>query len=374
MANMLDYIDWRGDLTFSEAPFCEVDSLILSQICYVDFENIVSRSFNKPVMLATAAKAYLRRHAGEKAYLGAIVPSEIITLMSKAANSKRFSRIRLCGHINFISDDLETQFSATTFLLHEDMIFVAFRGTDDTLIGWKENFNMSFMHPVPAQTEAVTYLDAAAATRLEKDIYVGGHSKGGNLAVYALAKCSDETKARVVLAYNHDGPGFSREFMEGLDYDEVRAKIRTILPQTAVVGMLLEHEERYDVVKSNQSGLFQHDSFSWEVLGPSFIHLDTVTKESKLIDKTIKSWLAEMPPKERENFVEKLYESLSAQGAKTLTDLNSDKSKLIKMWSGLDSGTRSTALKYIKLLFTETAKEMIPKKETSQKNRKNSHS
>jgi len=370
MANMLDYIDWRGDLTFSEAPFCEVDSLILSQICYVDFENIVSRSFNKPIMLSSAAKAYLRRHAGEKAYLGAIVPAEIITLMSKAAHSKRFSRIRLCGHINIVSDDLQMQFSATTFLLRDDMIFVAYRGTDDTIIGWKENFNMSFMHPVPAQTEAVTYLDAAAATRAEKNIYVGGHSKGGNLAVYALAKCADETKERVVLAYNHDGPGFSREFIEGLDYDAVRSKICTILPQTAVVGMLLEHEERYDVVKSNQAGLFQHDSFSWEVMGPNFIHLDTVTKESKLIDKTIKEWLSEMPAEEREDFVEKLYASLSAQGAKTLTDLNTDKTKIIKMWSGLDSGARSTAMKYIKLLFTETAKGMLQKKEAHPKKAK----
>ena len=114
---MLDYIDWRGDLLFSDAPFCEVDSLILSQICYVDFESIASHSFNKPILLASAARAYLRRHAGEKAYLGAIVPSEIITLMSKAATSKRFSRIRLCGHTNLISNDRQMQFSATTFLL-----------------------------------------------------------------------------------------------------------------------------------------------------------------------------------------------------------------------------------------------------------------
>ncbi len=368
MANMLDYINWRGDLTFSEAPFSEVDSLILSQICYVDFETIVSHSFNKPILLASAARAYLRRHAGEKAYLGAIVPAEIIALMSAAANSKRFSRIRLCGHVNIVSDDRQMQFSATTFLLREDMMFVAYRGTDDTIIGWKENFNMSFMHPVPAQTEAVSYLEAAAATRAERHIYVGGHSKGGNLAVYAFAKSNEETKARVIEAYNHDGPGFSREFMDSLDYDSVRSKIRTILPQTAVVGMLLEHEERYDVIKSNQSGIFQHDSFSWEVMGPNFIHLDTVTKESKLIDRTIKTWLSEMPPEEREAFVEKLYESMSSQGAKTLTDLNTDKTKLIRMWSGLDAGTRSTALKYIKLLFSETAKGMLQKKEGTEKN------
>lgn len=373
MANMLDYIDWRGDLTFEEAPFCEIDSLILSQICYVDFENIVSRSFVKPIMLATAAKAYLRRHAGEKAYLGAIVPAEIISLMSKAASSKRFSRIRLCGHVNLISDNREMQFSATTFLLREDLIFVAFRGTDDTVIGWKENFNMSFMHPVPAQTEAVAYLESAAAIRGERDIRVGGHSKGGNLAVYAITRCADAVKERVTEAYNHDGPGFTREFIESDDYLSVRHKIHTYLPQTAVVGMLLEHEERYDVIKSNQSGLFQHDSFSWEVMGPSFIHLDTVTKESKLIDRSVKLLLAKMLPEERADFVDKLFTGLSEQGAKTLTDLSTDKKKIVKMWSGLDATTRSTATKYIKVLFSETAKELahkLPLKKTTPNNEK----
>ena len=367
MANMLNYIKWRGDLSFDEAPFCEVDSLILSQICYVDFEGIVSPSLNETITLSEATKGYLRRHAGEKAYLGAIIPKEIILLMSKAACSKRFSKIELCGHVNLVLDDLEMQFSATTFILKKNMLFVAFRGTDDTLVGWKENFNMSFMHPVPAQTESVSYLESVMASRKEKNVIVGGHSKGGNLAVYALTKASKKTKARVKEAYNHDGPGFSREFIESPDYDEVRSRIRTILPQTAVVGMLLEHEERYDVIKSNQTGLFQHDSFSWEVLGPNFIHLDTVTKESKFIDKTIKKWLSTMPAEERERFVENLYTSLSVQGAKTLTDLSTNKAKIIKVWSGLDAGTREAALKYIKLLFRETAKGVLKKKSSADK-------
>lgn len=352
MANMMDYIDWRGDLSFSEAPINEVDTLILSQICYVDFENIVSSSFNKPIMLSSAVKTYLRRHKGEPAYLGAIVPSEIIALMSKAAYSKRFSSVRICGYVNIICDDREMQFSAMTFLINESLAFVAYRGTDDTIIGWKEDFNMSFMHPVPAQTEAVSYLEAAAATRREK-FYLGGHSKGGNLAVYALTKCSPEAKARVLEAYNHDGPGFSREFIDSPQYDSVRSRIRSIVPQSSVVGMLLEHEEKYDVIKSTQNGIMQHDSFSWEVMGGSFIHLDTVTKESKFIDRTVKQWLSELSPEERESFVDKLYEALCSTNAKTLTELNADKKSLVKAISGLDEETRSVAMKYIKLIFAE---------------------
>ncbi len=361
MANMLDYLDWRGDVRFSEKPLNEIDSLILSQLCYIDFKNIISSSLNKPIFLSSAAKSYFRKHRGEPAYLGAIVPSEIINLLAKAAKTERFREVRVCGYINTVSDDRQMQFSALTFLLDNGSSFVGYRGTDDTIIGWKENFNMSFKQPVPAQTEAVEYLEAVAAVRKE-DLYVGGHSKGGNLAAYAVTKCEDETKKRIIEAYNHDGPGFNKAFIESPEYAAVKEKIRTIVPQTAIVGMLLEHEESYEVVKSNQKGIWQHDSFSWEVLGAAFIHLDSISKESKLIDSTLKKWLGEMSNEEREVFVEKIYSAIDTSGAKTLTDLNTDRKKLVKAWDGLDSGAKGTALKYFKLVFSEAAKSIISKK------------
>ncbi len=350
MANMMDYIDWRGDIEFSQLPLNEVDNLVLSAISYIDFENIISPKFNKPILLATAARAYLRRHRGEKAYLGAIVPPQIVALLAKAAKSKRFGRIRVCGYINDVNDETQMQFCALTYLLDERNVYVAYRGTDDTIVGWKENFNMSFMHPVPAQLEAVSYLEEAASERRE-NIYVGGHSKGGSLAVYALAKCSPENKERIIRTYDNDGPGFNKDFMESLDYMNVRDKIQTIIPQSSVVGMLLEHEESYDVVKSSQNGLFQHDSLSWEVLGGSFIHLDTVTDESRFIDRTLKEWLDGMTMLEREQFVENLFEALSATNAKTLTDLNTDRKKLRKAWNGLDPESRSALFKCAKMLL-----------------------
>ena len=361
MANMMDYIDWRGDIEFSQVPLNEVDNLILSAISYVDFENIVSPSFNKPILLNTAVKTYLCRHRGEKAYLGAIVPPQIIALMAKASRSRRFGRIRVCGYINHVSSEYQMQFSAMTYLLDEKHLFVAYRGTDDSIVGWKENFNMSFMHPVPAQLEAVSYLHGVAEERRE-DIYIGGHSKGGNLAVYALSKCSPEISHRIINAFNNDGPGFSSEFMKSLEHESTKEKIVTIVPQSSIVGMLLEHEERYEVIKSSENGVWQHDCLSWEVLGGSFIHLDTITEESKLIDRTVKQWLSEMSPEERETFVENLFDSLSSTNAKTLTDLNTDKKKIRKAWNGLDAETRNMVFKYIKLIFKEKTKNILPAK------------
>ena len=365
MANMMDYIDWRGDIPFSAAELNEVDNLILSAISYVDFENIVSPSFGEGISLRAAARQYLLRHRGEKAYLGAIVPPKIVALMAKASKSVRFGQIKMCGYINHINDKTETQFSAVTYLLDDRHVFVAYRGTDDTIVGWKENFNMSFMHPVPAQTEAMHYLEELASER-DETVYVGGHSKGGNLAVYALAKCSHKTNERVKLAFNNDGPGFSREFMQSLEYESTREKIRTILPQSSVVGMLLEHEEKYEVIKSSQSGLLQHDPLSWEVLGAGFIHLDTIAADSKFVDQAIKEWLSGMSVAEREMFVEKLFESLAATNAKTLTDLNTDRKKILQAWNGLDAETRNTVFKYVKLLFKEKTKNIIPAKKPAE--------
>ena len=356
MATLFDYLDWRGDLPFWQAPLNEVDNLILSQIAYMDWEGIIPEDTSlPPVTLLTATRKYLRAHKGEAPYLGKIVPPDIVSLTAKAAKSRRFGELGLCAHVNRIDDEAQSQFSAITFLLNDRVGYVAFRGTDDTLVGWKENFNMSFLHPVPAQLQAVEYLEGILVA-YPHDFFVGGHSKGGNLAVYAAVKCDPHGKDRLLTIFNNDGPGFSQGFIEGADYESLRGKIRTIVPHSSVVGMLLEHEETYEVVKSNAVGLLQHNGFSWEVLGGQFIHLDTVSGESRRFDSSLKEWLKEMSPEEREGFVDSIYETVSAVGAKTLTELTADKVKLVKAWGTLDAKSRSVILKCISLLLRQGGK------------------
>ena len=287
MGTVFDYLDWRGDISFGEVGLGEVDALILSSICYVDFENIVPSAFDKkPIPLLTAAKSYLRAHKGEKAYMGAIIPSSVLTLLAKAAKTKRFAGVRLLGYLNRVNKDEETQFCALSFLLDDGSLFIAYRGTDDTLIGWKENFNMSFMDAIPAQLSAVEYLNAAGGVTAGR-INVGGHSKGGNLAFFASVRCNEAVKERIGTAFSYDGPGFTQRFIDSDDYQSAKGKLRSLIPESSIVGLLLEQEDTYEVVKSTESGLMQHDPFSWEILGASFIKLDDVTKESKLIDKKI---------------------------------------------------------------------------------------
>ncbi len=355
MPNVFDYLDWRGDITIPELPLGEVDSLILSMICYIDFDDIIPEDHSASVQFLSAAKQYLRRHRGEQAYIGAIVPPSVVTLLAKAAKTKRFGNMRLSGYVNLIDHENEAQFSAITFQLGDGSFCVAYRGTDDTLVGWKENFNMSFMETVPAQAEAVKYLDYAASA-LSGGIYVSGHSKGGNLAVYASVRSTAATKERIIQTYNNDGPGFNIDFIESPDYQYMKRKIRTLIPESSVVGLLLEHEETYEVVKSSQTGIMQHDAFSWELLGGKFIYLDSVSDESLRIDKALKGWLAEMDMAQRAEFVDAVYETLSSTNATTLTDIVTDKIKLLKAWNNLNEDNKSIITKSLKILFKEMKK------------------
>ena len=350
---LFDYLSWRGDLLFETVPLCEVDSLILSILTYIDFGDFVSEELSfekKPPVLLTVTKDFLRAQNGAIPSMGLIIPKETVTLLARAAKTPRFGLIRPFGYVNRICDEEQKQFSAISFALGEKDTFVAFRGTDDTLVGWKENFNMSFMHPVPAQREAVEYLEAVAA-QTEGNIYLGGHSKGGNLAVFAATKASESVRARIVAVYNNDGPGFDADFIHGEDYTAIKDRIYTFVPQSSVVGMLLEHEESYTVVKSRLSGLLQHNGFSWEVMGNGFIRLDSICEESKLIDSSLREWLEEMSAEERESVVDSLYEALSAQGAKTLSDLGADKKKIVKAWSAMDNESRNQVRRCINIIF-----------------------
>ncbi len=366
MGTLFDYLDWRGDISFSELSVGEVDNLIFSQISYIDFKRMVPASPTaKPVGLLTAARRYMNAHKekGDATELGVMMPPEIISIMVKAARSVRFGETQLIGYVNRISDNEQKQFSALTFLIGEDTCFVAFRGTDDTIVGWKESFNMSFLSPIPAQTDATEYLEGIAEAFPDRKIYIGGHSKGGNLAVWAAVKCSKETNDRIVAVYSNDGPGFSGEFIASEEYAYTRERIHTLVPQSSIVGMLLEHEENYEVVESSYSGLLQHNSFSWGVMGGKFVHLDTVTEESKRIDATLKGWLSELSPDERRETLDSLYEILSSTNAKTLSDLSADKLSLIKVWNTMDAHSRKIVRRCISLIIKSSTKKSKSKAE-----------
>ena len=359
--NVFDYLNWRGDLSFDQVGVCEVDGLIFSILSYVDYSEVVSSEIHgirRPPALLTITKRYLSAHSGgDIPELGLILSKEIVKLLVKASKTKRFGLLRPICFVNKICDQTEMQFSAIAFSFENGDTFVAFRGTDDTLVGWKENFNMSFIYPVPAQKEAVAFLDYVAS-KTQGRIYLGGHSKGGNLAVYAGVKASLKTRERIERIYSNDAPGFDAAFIGGKDYKDMKERISTFLPQSSVVGMLLEHEEGYTVIKSRNSGLLQHNGFSWEVMGGKFIYLDSISENSKVLDKKMKSFLAGMTKEERENFVDSLFDALSTNtGAKTLTELSAEKLKLFKVWGTLDDTSKAQFRKIASIIMGKKRQE-----------------
>ena len=203
MANILDYIDWRGDLTFNQSSFNDIDNLILSRISYLPFDGIIDE-----METITVREAHERFKKLDLKNVK-ILQEEDLDLFPSVAQSTRFGNLFLKNYINKRDLQEEKQFSAITIILPDGTMYIAYRGTDNTLVGWKEDFNMSFMKSVPAQADAVDYLNNVAAQTSGR-LRVGGHSKGGNLAVYAAAFCNQDVQDRIIEVYNNDGPRIFR--------------------------------------------------------------------------------------------------------------------------------------------------------------------
>lgn len=366
MANILDYLDWRGDLTLAERGFNEVDNLLLAELSYLDFGGIVSPDFAQPIRLTEAMERYdaVREHET----MGVLVPDQIPVLGRRMAQCVRFADLQLCAYVCRIDEQTQTQFSAVTILLPDATAYVAFRGTDDTIVGWKEDFNMAFLSTIPAQRMAVQYLQAAAAALPARPLRVGGHSKGGNLAVFSAVFCGDAVQNQLLAIYNNDGPGFRTSLLPLEQHKRVAERIVTILPESSVVGMLLEHEERYQVVRSTQVGLMQHDGFSWQVRGEKFEHLPGLTEGGKLIDETLHTFILSLEPEQRLAFTDALFDILTCTSAGTLTDLKEGGLKtaaaMVKKYRTLDRTTRqalgSTLRLFVKAGAKTAAEELNP--------------
>lgn len=357
MADMMDYLDWRGDLTFKVSGFNEVDNLILAQLVYVEFEGIVPGvDSDDSISLKEASDIFWSRNGAEEILARVSMTKSAPFMMERMAETARFKDIRLSKYINDISDEEQSQFSVMCVTLPDDSVYVAFSGTDSTIVAWRENFNMAYLLDTPGQLKAVAYLNKVV-TEAQKVIRVGGHSKGGNLAVYAAVNCEAWIQDRIVDVYSNDGPGFRQEVVESARYQKMLPVIKTILPESSIVGMLLEHQERFEVVKSSQSGIQQHDTTSWEVLGTSFVYASQVAVQSIMVDKTMKAWLYQLDGEEREAIVDTVFSMLEEANIQTVDDFYNSKWKkvqeLLKAKSKLPEETQKLFSKALKLLWSE---------------------
>ena len=319
MTNIRDYIQWRGDLSFAQDPPNAIDSLIFSYLVYIRFPEDMLQP-EGACTLSQAAEAL----SGLEDYRDRGNAHQL-ELLREAAKSNRFSGAKLVRYENRFIPEEDTQFAAAAFLLDDGSLFVTFRGTDNTLVGWKEDLSMSFRSVIPSQALAKQYLQDVLMTH-SGPVRVSGHSKGGNVAVYAVSQSAPVIRDRVLEVYNQDGPGFSVEFLEDPGYQAILPKIRTYLPQGSMIGVVLYRAEPVIIVQSHETGIMQHDPFSWNICGTAITRMDALNANSRFFRLTMENWLAGFDMDDRVRLVNMLYDLLTSGDVEVMDDILQPKS------------------------------------------------
>ena len=316
-----EYLKWRGDLTFQADPFNEVDNLLFAQLAYVDFDGIVGASRGDKISIGDVCRKYWETRTEEEIRSRQSFTNYSPFLLKPVAESRRFEKTMLSGYVNFVSKDREAQMSAVQFNLEDGTTYVAFRGTDETIIGWKEDFNLSYMTGTGGQKLALKYMeDNFADTSLR--LRVGGHSKGGNFAVYAATFASDAVKAQIMEIYTNDGPGFRNDVTQLEEYKKVLEKTVNIIPAYSIIGRLLSSGLQPRVVKSSGSGIMQHDAMTWQVMGNRFQNTKR-DKDSIFLENVLDDWIRSVDDEARRLFVDQIFNVLQSSGGRTMKDVRS---------------------------------------------------
>ena len=320
MGNIMDYISWRGDLSFEQSQFNEVDNLILACFSYVNLDGISAVTKQKGIGLKKLTKEFMKLHTMKELEADKSFIRLAPFMMMEMAKSVRFGKCVVRNYVNDIVTEAEQQFAAMEIVLEDGTSYVSFRGTDDTIIGWKEDFNLS-TGVVPAQKRAIEYLQKISE-HTDGMRRVGGHSKGGNLAIYGSVMCKSAHE-KILEIYSNDGPGFSREFQELPETKEMMPKIIRIIPEYSIIGTLLEHEKEPVIVASSSKGLLQHDGFSWEVQGPALVRRDSLNKTALRFIEILHKWIDGMDMEQKRLLIEDLFATLQASGYENLSEVQS---------------------------------------------------
>ena len=320
--NLFDYLYWRADVSLSASAFNPVDNLILAELCYTDLAGIVPPS-GEEVSLQEARDLFFALHDREEVARRSSYTARAPFLMDSMCTGARFADTRLCFYEAVTDKDETAQFAAVTFCLPDGTAYVAFRGTDGTVVGWKEDFILSYRSGTKSQERAAEYL-RRVGERLSCPLRLGGHSKGGNLAVYAASFAPPELAEQIIQVWSNDGPGFRDEIRALPGYRAIQSRTVSVIPDTSVIGLLLESDCVRHVVKSSASGLAQHDGFTWEV-GPVDFIPAAITRTGAYLEKTVDSWVASLDDETLHSLVDSVFTAIEATGQDTFHAMSLNK-------------------------------------------------
>ena len=360
--DFFDYLNWRGDLSFEKVPFNKVDALLLAHISYSIFDGVVSESFTERKTFAQVAKDFAAAPDYEdRINIGFLINKRTAELMFRCAEVTRYKNVKLCGFRNIYNEENVEQFAAVTFII-DDKPVIALRGTDDTIVGWKEDFNIAWQPQIPAQKDALDYFKEASEAFTD-DFVLTGHSKGGNLVINTAVNCGNDLQKRIKAVYNFDGPGFSEDFFKTPEFKAVEKRIFSFYPQFSVVGMIFHHPKKFEIVKSEGFAFWQHDAMNWQIMGGNFVNARKFTDESRLFHIAFNEWIDQLNKKQKKNFVETMFCILEASGAKTNNDIEKEAlkatAKMLAAYAGLEK-KKKKELKNIVSLFKDVITDDIP--------------
>lgn len=316
VGTILTYLKWRGDLSFSEHPFNDVDNLILSELAYLDFSGIVpEKEENTTISLSDALTQYKME---QRKPVITMVPDLFIDLLQ---TSRRFSGVQLSKFVDKLDIDTQIQFSAFHIQMEDDTVYIVFRGTGDEIVGWREDFSMSYQ-VMPSQIMSVEYL-MDTMIKGGKKYRIGGHSKGGNLAIYAGTYVEDTLQNQILQIYSNDGPGLCPDILDMKRYLKIRKKIIRIAPESSIVGRLFEADTPDFIVKSNASEVLAHNGFTWLVEGNQFVCSREYLENSNLLKSIIDDWLVSSNMEQKQQFTKDFFDALESGGASRLSELSS---------------------------------------------------
>ena len=314
MANIFDYLtDVQYD-SFYDLPLNELDVLALTELTYLSFDNLLDQPVNRLSDVATRVPRETNM----------LTNKERLQLLDQLSQHKRFKNSKLSNFVNDIDTEQQKQFAAMTYRLDLDTYLIVFRGTDDSIIGWKEDFHMTYMKEIPAQKHALEYLEDFFTQHPKQKVIVAGHSKGGNLAVYAASQIQPELQDKISAVYTYDAPGLQAHLTETTGYQDVITKIHRFVPQGSVIGMMLEVPDAPIVVKSTAlGGIAQHSTFSWQTEDNHFVQLESISSESLQIKDTLKEWVDSVPDEELELYFDLFFGTILESGISSINELSS---------------------------------------------------
>ena len=337
MGNIMDYISWRGDLSFEQSQFNEVDNLILACFSYVNLDGISAVTKQKGIGLKKLTKEFMKLHTMKELEADKSFIRLAPFMMMEMAKSVRFGKCVVRNYVNDIVTEAEQQFAAMEIVLEDGTSYVSFRGTDDTIIGWKEDFNLCFQENIPSQISALNYVNNY---KTKHKLILGGHSKGANLALYA----GIYTQNSIFCIYNHDGPGFLTPY-------QTDKKVFKTIPQSSVIGLLLEETNNYQIIQSDAISILQHDPFTWCVENGDFIYLEQNDQLSKHTQSTLSKWLKSIDVNTRKQVIDTIYSIFSDYENPKDFRQNIDVIEMIKSIQNMDSQTKKMISETIQVLF-----------------------